>query len=89
MLNEGRKSDLRSTDIKTPHSKKRIGKNLTLAATQCHQRGQAEGLAVLSPLNLGADGIKVYGRTANSWVKHGRLASIYVIRTDSTIELIT
>lgn len=80
--------DGRFIDIKTPHSKKRIGKNLTLAATQCHQRGQSEGLAVLSPLNLGSDGIEVYRRTAKSWVEHGRLASIYVIKTDSTIELI-
>ena len=76
-------------DIKTPHSKKRIGKNLTLAATQCHQRGQAEGLAVLSPLNLASDGIEVYKRTAKSWVKHGRLTSVYVIGTDSTIDLVS
>ena len=71
-------------DIKTPVNPDKIGKNLTYASTQCRNRGQSAGVAILSPLRLKSRPEECL-RTANSWVNQARISKVYVLGGNSSV----
>jgi len=76
--------DGRYIDIKSPENPDRIGKSLTYASTQCRNRGQADGIAILSPLRL-RERPEECLRTASKWINEGRISGVYVIGVDSSV----
>ena len=74
-------------DIKSPEKKRRIGERLVDAATQCRNRGQSGGVAILNPLRL-EDGAEICERVARNKVNRGQLKTVYVLGADSSVTVV-
>jgi len=73
-------------DIKTPHSIKRVSERLTYAADQCRNRGQEDGIAILSTLRIDEGAHRCMG-FAQAKVNRGQLVRVYVVQQDSVVTI--
>lgn len=71
-------------DIKTPERSRRIGRRLIDADEQCRNRGQDDGVAILSPLRL-EEGWELCDSIAEAKVKSGEISKVYVLGSDSSV----
>ena len=71
-------------DIKTPESEKRIAKRINEGAAQCRNRGQAEGVVLLSPLRLDIGQNDIEG-VAKKRIELGFADKVYLINSDLSV----
>lgn len=71
-------------DIKTPESDGRIARRVNQGATQCRNRGQDEGIVLLSPLRLDG-GYDRMDQISQERIDQGFADRVYVIESDLNI----
>lgn len=75
-------------DVKTPRTLKKVGRRLNHAAGQCHARGQAEGVAILSSLRYEDSDFGKAIDVAREFVESGTLRRVIAIAPGGGVEVI-
>lgn len=74
-------------DIKTPKRVRRVGERLNDAATQCRNRGQDAGIAILSTLRLD-EGAERCAGFAQAKIESGKVDRVYLVWQNSSVDVI-